>query len=288
MVAPARKGLGQPLQTRVTIVRWPRPPPISKPSTSRIRAEAVRLAEGAGDIPARVALLHSIFVDSGGNHAFPEVALHGALWAYGFYERRGAVSRAIAYRYFYDREERARRAYMLFEFSQGFKQANRSVFVDTYTNYFFTKRFGEEPGADEVIAARAAGRAAASAPRVRSGGSACPAPSAPRSSARRCCSSRRRPWGRRSARRWTSSTCPVLTAIVLRPVVRFNYFPRTAFMRFSNFGDTDERIEKAVRSYELAEDSGWDRVGEAIRYHGVLPGRFFDDPLAYADGLRAG
>ena len=97
----------------------------------RIRAEAVRLAEGAGDIPGRVALLHSIFVDSGGNHAFPEVALHGALWAYGFYERRGAVSRAIAYRYFYDREEKARRAYMLFEFSQGFKQANRSVFVDT-------------------------------------------------------------------------------------------------------------------------------------------------------------
>ncbi len=28
---------------------------------------------------------------------------------------------------------------MLFEFSQGFKQANRSVFVDTYTNYHFAK-----------------------------------------------------------------------------------------------------------------------------------------------------
>jgi len=116
-----------------------------------IREEAVRLAGGPGDMPQRVALLHSIFVDSGGNHAFPEVALHGALWAYGFYERRGAVSRMISYRYFYDREERARRAYMLFEFSNGFKQANRSVFVDSYTNYFFTKRFGEQEGADEVL-----------------------------------------------------------------------------------------------------------------------------------------
>lgn len=75
-----------------------------------IRREAVRLAGGSGDIPPRVALHHSIFLDSGGNHCFPEVALHGALWAYGFYERRGAVSRMISYRYFYDADERASRA----------------------------------------------------------------------------------------------------------------------------------------------------------------------------------
>ena len=56
-----------------------------------IRAEAVRLAGGPGDMPQRVALLHSIFADSAGNHAFPEVALHGALWAYAFYERRGVL-----------------------------------------------------------------------------------------------------------------------------------------------------------------------------------------------------
>ena len=117
-----------------------------------IRSHAERLAGGPGDIPQRVALLHGIFLDSGGNHAFPEVALHGALWAYSFYERRGAVSRAIAYRYFYDPDERAHRAYMLFRFSQGFKEANRSVFVDTYSNYVFAKRHGEAPGADEVLA----------------------------------------------------------------------------------------------------------------------------------------
>ena len=51
--------------------------------------------------------------------------------------------------------------------------------------------------------------------------------------------------------------CPVLTAIVLRPIVRFGYFPRSTFMLFHDFGNTDERIEKAVRSYELAETAGW-------------------------------
>ena len=38
----------------------------------------------------------------------------------------------------------------------------------------------------------------------------------------------------------------MLTAIVLGPVVRFGYFLRRTFMAFRNFGDTDERIEKAV------------------------------------------
>ncbi len=81
--------------------------------------------------------------------------------------------------------------------------------------------------------------------------------------------------------------CPVLTAIVLRPIVRFGYFPRTTYMMFDDFGRTEERIEKAVRSYELAEGAGWDSVGRAIRFQGLLPATFFADPLAYADGLRA-
>jgi hypothetical protein len=58
-------------------------------------------------MPQRVTLLNSVFLDSKRNHAFPQVALHGALWAYRFYDRRGTVSRLITYRYFYDREERA-------------------------------------------------------------------------------------------------------------------------------------------------------------------------------------
>lgn len=81
--------------------------------------------------------------------------------------------------------------------------------------------------------------------------------------------------------------CPILTRIVLKPLVRFTYFPRTTILRFSDFSNTEERIEKAVRSYALAEQAGWPRVSDCIRYQGVLPGRFFADPVAYADELRA-
>lgn len=249
-----------------------------------IKADALRVGGGPGDMPPRVAMLHSIFVDSGRNHLFPEVALHGALWAYGFYERRGTVSRMITSRYFYDREERARRSYMLFEFSQGFKEANRSVFMDTYTNYFFTKRFGEEPGAEEILppelleALNRVHHAARAGKRL---------PRAERAEVfdKALLFEQENTVGPKVREEVSKFDCPVLTNIVLRPVVRFNYFPRLAFMVFRNFSDTDERIEKAVRSRDLAEDVGWDQVSKAIRYHGVLPRRFFDDPLRYANEL---
>jgi hypothetical protein len=250
-----------------------------------IRAEAVRLAGGPGDMPQRVALLHSIFVDSGGNHAFPEVALHGALWAYGFYERRGAVSRMIAYRYFYDRDERARRAYMLFVFSQGFKEANRSVFMDTYTNYYFTKQYGEAPGADEVVApellealnrvhfAARAGRTLSRAERASVFETA-------------LLFEQEKTVGPKVKEEVGKFDCPVLTRIVLKPIVHFSYFPRLTAFRFHDFSNTEERIEKAVRAYDLAERVGWPRVGECIRYAGVLPERFFADPLGYYKSQR--
>lgn len=252
----------------------------------KIRAEGVRVAGGPGDIPQRVALLHSIYVDSGGNHAFPEVALHGALWAYGFYERRGTVNRLISQRYFYDHEERAQRAYMLFTFSQGFKEANRSVFLDTYTNYFFTKAHGETPGADHVLPPQlldALNRVHHAAHRGRE---------LTRSERGDVFTTallfeQEKTVGPKVKSEVAKFNCPILTAIVLKPIVRFTYFPRTTFLRFQDFGDTEERIAKAVRSYELAEHVGWDRVSGTIHLHGILPSRCFENPLAYADELRS-
>src|SRR5438445_596921 len=92
---------------------------------ARIRSEAVRLAGAPGDIPQRVAALHRLYLDSGGNHVFPQVALHGAPWAYGFFSSTGGVGRMITYRYFHNREEWAKRTKMLKHFSDGFLAANR-------------------------------------------------------------------------------------------------------------------------------------------------------------------
>lgn len=251
-----------------------------------IRAEATRLAGGPSDMPQRVGLLHSIFVDSGGNHVFPEVALHGALWAYAFYERRGTVSRMIGYRYFYDRDERAHRSYMLYVFSQGFKEANRSVFIDTYTNYYFTKRHGDEQGADGLLSPElldALGRVH----HATVAGRRLSRPERGQVFEKALLFEQEKTVGPKVREEVAKFDCPVLTTIVLKPIVRFAYFPRHTFLRFHDFGQTEERIEKAMRSYELAERAGWDDVGEEIRYQGVLPDRCFEDPVGYADWLRA-
>jgi len=249
-----------------------------------IRSHAERLAGGPGDIPQRVALLHGIFLDSGGNHAFPEVALHGALWAYSFYERRGAVSRAIAYRYFYDPDERARRAYMLFRFSQGFKEANRSVFVDTYANYVFSKRYGEAPGADEVLAPELL-EALNRVHRARRAGTQLRERDRAEVFETALLYEQEQTVGPKIREEVARFDCPILSTIVLRPVVRFPYFPRTTYLAFRNFGDTEERIAKAVRSLELAERAGWPRVSRLIARAGVLPPEFGRDPLAYSSEL---
>jgi hypothetical protein len=237
---------------------------------AKIRAEAVALAGGPGDIPQRAAALHQLYLDSGGNHVFPQVALHGALWAFGFFSSTGGVGRMITYRYFYDREEWAKRSKMLKRFSDGFLEANRSVFIDTYTNYHFTKKFGEEAGAAELI------------------GDELLAGLNNMHEARRS----KRPFDRiqrgemfELALKWEQEVtvgpkvkeeverfdCPILTTLVLKPVVHFAYFPSRTFFWFRNFADTAERIRRAVRSYELAEQVGWDRVIETMKEYKVLP-----------------
>jgi hypothetical protein len=242
-----------------------------------IKERATQLAGQPGDIPRRVALHHGIYLDSGGNHAFPQIALHGALWACRFFETTGSLGKIIQHRYFYDREEREYRMGLLSQFSEGFKAVNRAVFIDTYTNYYFTREHGREPGAERVIhpdllsalntmhRARAEGRQLA-------------------------------PGERRSlyqqALLWEQEVtvapgvksevekfdCPILRSLCLKPLVRFAYFPRTRYFPFRNFSDKDERIRNAMRSYDIAERCGWARVVETMRSYGVLPEEFFRDP----------
>jgi hypothetical protein len=249
-----------------------------------IRAEAKQLAGGPYDVPQRAAVLHTIYLDSGRNHVFPQVALHGALWAYGFFAVTGLPGRLISYRYFYDREERAHRSQMLHQFSVGFQKANRAVFVDTYANYYLTKHHGERTGADELVKTELLEALNRLHYAARSG---------------KLLGRRERGdlyekallWeqektvGPRVRQEIESFDCPILTSLVLRPAVHFNYSPRLRYLFFKNFGDTKERIEKAILSYELAEKYGWDTVVDTMKYYGVLPPAFFQDPVAYAHTL---
>jgi hypothetical protein len=58
--------------------------------------------------------------------------------------------------------------------------------------------------------------------------------------------------------------CPILRALCMKPIVRFSYFPMWRRFYFSNFSDKEERIEKAVRSFDIAAYRGWDNVLAAM------------------------
>jgi hypothetical protein len=233
-----------------------------------LRSQAANLAGAPGDIPQRVLVLREIFLDSNGNHAFPLVASHGALWAYGYFERGGRLANIIQYRYFYDEVERERRLRMLDEFTESFKKTNRQVFMDTYTNYYFSKFHGTEPGAAGYIPAELLKQLNAM--------------HAARKQGRYLPQREHRElfvaallWEQESmvARSVEDAVqrfdCPILKGLALKPVVRFEYFPATKYFLFSDFSDKQERIEHAIESYDLAGQAGWGRVLSALAEYEV-------------------
>lgn len=252
-------------------------PDESRAGYEAIRASAVRLAGEPGDIARRVMVHHQIYRDSSGNHTFPLIALHGALWAAGFFETTGRLGDALRARYFYSRRERELRMAMLGGFAEGFKSVNRSVFVDTFTNFYFTKYYGSRRDASSILhpelfaALNAVHAAAQSGVALQ--------PEMKRQVFSLALQYEQEvtvaPGVRTEVEKFD---CPILTFLCLRPLVRFPYFPRHTWMWFRNFADTSERIAKAMRSYDLAAQTGWNAVEGAMRLSPVLPAAYWTDP----------
>jgi hypothetical protein len=252
----------------------------------KLRDEATILAGEPSDIPRRAALLHEIFLDSNGNHGFAEIATHGVLWGFNFFETTGTLGSLISYRYFYNSREMTYRHGLLQTFADGFKSANRSVFIDTYSNYYFVRQFGEAEAAKEIFepelldALRQITRAARDKKLLEA-------------------AARRRLF--QSTLQWEQETtvaprvkeeiskfdCPILKRLVLKPFVRFKYFPRFKMFWFRDFSATDERIRNAHECFEIAERVGWPQVFSSMKEYGILDRNFFRNPLDFAQKLKA-
>ncbi|MFH5803481.1 hypothetical protein [Alienimonas sp. DA493] len=250
-----------------------------------LRAEATALAGTPADIRQRAALLHRIYLDSGGNHAFAEIAAHGALWAYGFFETTGTLGRVISYRYALNGAEMVRRHAMLQGFADGFKEANRSVFVDTWSQFYLTAELDDPSDAVPLVGADLAPALGTIHEARRSG--------------RLLDADVRKELFQRVLRREQTVTvgpkvneefakfdCPILRACVMKPPVRFAYFPKWTWFWFRNFQDTEERVRRAHRCFDIAEAVGWNHVFDSMQSYRVLPPEFFVDPPGYAAGLR--
>lgn len=249
-----------------------------------LKTEATELAGQPGDIAKRVMVHHSLYRDSKGNHAFPMVALHGALWAAGFFETTGRLGDALRARYFYNADERAFRMGLLGGFAEGFKTVNRQVFIDTYTNYYYTKHYGQRPEAagaihPDLFAALNGMHEATRDGKALNG-----------AQTRHLFSQALQfeqevtvaPGVQAEVEKFD---CPILRFLCLRPVVHFAYFPRSTYFIFRDFSNKDERIAKAMRSFDIAAAAGWSAVEARMQSFRLLPASYFE---ALAQGAAAG
>lgn len=250
-----------------------------------LRREATRLAGEPADIPQRAALLHEIFLDSGGNHGFAEIATHGALWGFRFFETTGTLGNLISYRYFYNKPEMKYRHGLLQTFADGFKTANRAVFIDTYSNYYFVKEFGAEKAAEEMFEPELLNA-------LRQIHAAAKAKNLLDVPTRRKLFQTTLQWEQETTvapkvkEEISKFDCPILKRLVLKPLVRFKYFPRFKTFWFKNFSDTDERIRNAHACFEIAEKVGWSRVFASMENYDVLDRNFFRRPLEFTRDLK--
>ena len=229
-----------------------------------LRQQAEDLAGEPQDIVRRVLHHHELYLDSNGNHAFPMIALHGALWAAAFFETTGHLGDALRVRYFYDAEEKAYRMALLNGFAEGFKAVNRQVFIDTFANYYFTKHYGARAGAAGILHPELF-QALIDVHQASSQGVRLP-PQQRRDTFSKALQFEQEvtvaPGVQAEVDRFD---CPILRFLCLRPIVHLSYFPRETYLFFHNFANKAERIEKAMRSYDLAELTGWLHVEEAMR-----------------------
>ncbi len=245
---------------------------------ARLMREAVAYAGRPEDVAPRVAKLHQVFLDSGRNHAFPEVALHGALWARAFFSRQGAVSALLRQYVVRDPKWQSKELGALEQInalSQALLATNRQVFLDTWVNYHFSKKYGRVAGAERFIAP----------PLLAALNSMHDA-----NKSKKPLTRTQRSELFQLALLWEqeNSVSPLVTKAmddfdakveamglaflseaVRRPLVRFKYFPHTKFFLFRNFADKEERIERATESYEIAEAIGWDAVMRARHDYAV-------------------
>ena len=128
-------------------------------AAASLRQEATSLAGGLGDLAQRASVYHHLFEHSGGNHCFPLLAAHGALWASGYFRSGMRVGSIVSWGHAAAGNERHRQELMrrLTKFANDFRDINRRVCVETYFVYHLSNADHLFPAAERLILLRSFG-----------------------------------------------------------------------------------------------------------------------------------
>lgn len=248
-----------------------------------LQKEGLRLAGGLNDLSQRATVYHHIFKDSGGNHIFPLIAAHGALWARSWFSFGMKLGKVLSWQYALNAETRRSKLAKLEEFANVFRDINRRVCVDVYANFHFTKRYGKHPDASKIVPAdllEALNRVHA----ANDSGTELTDDERREVFTAHFLSEQQHIVGPSIEKGIAEFDWPLLRMIALRPLIRFAYFRRTFLFR--NFANREERIEKGLLAFNTAAEIGWENVEQDLRKYDVLPEQFFARPIEYFASLR--
>ncbi|QDU25920.1 hypothetical protein ETAA8_09920 [Anatilimnocola aggregata] len=249
------------------------------------RVEGEKLAGSLTQLAQRASVYRHIYRASGGNHIFPLIAAHGALWARGYFRWALDLGQKLAWQYAFQPELKASQLASLDSFANAFRDINRRVCADTYANFHFTAEHGEEAAATDLVpldllqslnkvhAAQRTGRVLTDAEKQEI-------------FTAHFLYEQEHVVGPSLQAAVDAFDWPAAKFIALRPVIHFAYFPERTSYWFRNFADRSERISRGQQAFQLAAAAGFPRVEAALRKYEMLPEAFFAQPSEYFASLR--
>ncbi|MEO4046021.1 hypothetical protein AAFN46_02875 [Pseudomonas sp. CAU 1711] len=251
----------------------------------RIHQEATLLAGTLTDLGQRASVYHHLYQDSGGRNVFPLIAAHGALWGAGYFALGLRVGALLSARFLLAPAERRAKLRQLHAFADAFREINRRVCVEAYCAYHLSKLHGHAAGIERHVQPRLLA-ALNRCHRAQALDQPLPLP------ARRELFEAFFLWeqecivGPAVEQALAELDWPLIRRVALRPRIRFAYFTSSRDMRFADFASTAERIEKGMRAYQLAEQTGLRQVEATLGRYGVLPQAYLHDSVRHFGELR--
>ncbi len=248
-------------------------------------AEATTLAGGLTDLSQRATVYHHLYRASEGNHVFPLIAAHGALWAGGYFRFALKLGKTLSWQYAWNPGLRRRRLEQLNRFADAFRNVNRQVCVDTYVGFHLSARYGEHAEIRDYVPANllAAYRMLHEARQAN----------APLTDAQKktvfeahFLYEQQTIVGETVRNAVAEFDWALVRFLALRPPVRFAYFPNARRVWFRNFADQTERIANGFAAFDMGAGVGWNRVERALAEYQTLPAAFFAGPVEYFQTLR--
>ena len=251
-----------------------------------LQAEATQLAGGLTDAVQRAAVYRHMYRFSGGNHVFPLIAAHGALWSRGYFRAARRLATALSWQYVLNPDVRQLQLERLTQFENVLRDINRRVCVDTYVNLHFTARCGVEKDAERLVPAPLL-EAMARLHRARRSDKSLSDAEKRLIFEAHFRNEQQHVVGPAINAAVAEFDWPLVRAIALRPPIRFSYFRGAQCLLFRNFAESSERISKGLRAFQFAAETGWSHVEASLARYAALPRPAFTHPEDYFEGLKA-